>query len=356
MTRREFVTTAACAAAASAFGAPLSKSPAKAGGEIRSLLLHLGRNMWGWTPPPTLTIKDYKPLATMLECREDLWRAATAHAAKRGLNMIVIDLGEALQYPSHPELAVKGAWSPDKMKDEIARLKSMGLEAIPKLNFSTTHNGWLGEYRNMLATPTYYRVCEDVIKDVAEIFGTPRFLHIGFDEEAVRHQQNSTCDLAIVVRKGDLWWHDFLHIVRTSEKFGMRPWNWSDYCCHHEEYFTKCPKCVLQGSWYYDEADGDFSLDPKANQDAPILQSIITLEKHGFDQVPCGSNWVGWLRKKHGKNADDVIGKLVKFSRTHISSDRLKGFMMAPWAQCTSKESNEKNIRGIDLFADALSS
>ncbi len=352
MTRRDFVTTAALAATAGAVGA----APAKKAGEIHSLLLHLGRNMWGWAPPEGMMVKakGFKPAATTLECREDLWRAATDHAAAKGLNMVVIDIGEALVYPSHPELAVKGAWSPDKMRSEIARLKAMGLEAIPKLNFSMTHNAWLGEYRTMLATRKYYQVCEDVIKDVAEIFNTPRFLHIGFDEETTKHQEWSARELAVVVRKGELWWHDFLHIVRTSEKLGMRPWNWADYGWHHEEYFTQCPKSVLQGTWYYDEEDGDFSLDPKVNPHANLLREFITLEKHGFDQVPCGTNWVGWRRKKNGKNADDVIGKLIKFGRRHIAPERLKGFMMAPWAQCDTPESNEKNIRGIDLFAEGL--
>ncbi len=354
LTRRNFVKTAAMATTAAALGA----TSAKKDNEIRSLLLHLGRNMWGWTAPEGMQVKQkgFRALATTLECKEELWRAATDHAAAKGLNMVVIDLAEGLVYPSHPELAVKGAWTPDKMRSEIARLKAKGIELIPKLNFSTTHNGWLGEYRGMIATRTYYRVCEDLIKDVAEIFNTPRFFHIGFDEETTRHQENSKRDLAVIVRKGDLWWHDFLHIVRTSEKHGMRPWNWSDYGWHHKEYFTQCPKCVLQGTWYYDEADGDFSLDEKVNSDAFRLRELITLEEHGFDQVPCGTNWAGWKRQKNGKNADDVIGKLVKFSRKHIAAERLKGFMMAPWAMCDKPENNAKNIRAIDLFADALKS
>ena len=30
--------------------------------------------------------------------------------------------------------------------------------------------------------------------------------------------------------------------------------------------------------------------------------------------------------------------------------------MMAPWAQCDTPENNEKNLRGIDLFAEGLKS
>ena len=40
--------------------------------------------------------------------------------------MVVMDLGEFLEYPSHPELAVKGSWSADRMRAEVKRLRAMG--------------------------------------------------------------------------------------------------------------------------------------------------------------------------------------------------------------------------------------
>ncbi len=58
----------------------------------------------------------------------------------------------------------------EKLRAELNRLRGMGLEPIPKLNFSTTHNGWLKYYRRMLSTPTYYKVCEDVLRDAYKIF------------------------------------------------------------------------------------------------------------------------------------------------------------------------------------------
>ena len=65
--------------------------------------------------------------------------AATQRMQKVRMNMVVIDLGEAIQYQSHPELAVKGTRPVEKFRKELARLRAMGLEPIPKLNFSTTH-------------------------------------------------------------------------------------------------------------------------------------------------------------------------------------------------------------------------
>ena len=51
---------------------------------------------------------------------------------------------------------------------------------------------------------------------------------------------------------------------------------------------------------------------------------------------------------------DDVIGKLVKLGREVISDQHLLGFMMAPWASCDNEENTQTNLRGVDLFADAL--
>ena len=364
ISRRSFLGgAAALAASGCATKAPLARYVAP--GEIKALLLHLGHNMWcDWFPADmdaaavaaaVAVSPGRTPLPdTELRSKDDLWRKATDHAAAKGLNMIVIDLGEGLVYPSHPELSIKGSWSPEKMRDEIARLNALGLEVIPKLNFSTTHNGWLKQYRRMLSTPTYYKVCEDIIADVAEIFDRPRFFHIGFDEETASHQNGSRRCLYISVRKGEFWWYDFLHIVRTVEKNGMRAWTWSDFGWDHPDFYTRCPKTVLMSNWYYDESYGGFELAENKTSCHKRLKGFYDLDKAGFEQVPCGTNWAGWKRKKLNIGADDVIGKLVKLCRRDVSKQLLKGFLMAPWASCDTQEHLDFNIKGIDLFAEAL--
>ena len=360
--RRDFIGMAAMSAAAGIAGCASERAVVawRGTGQIKALLLHLGHNMWcDWYPEGfDYSRLDEKRLRKLpdaeLRSKEPLWRKVTDHASAKGVNMIVIDLGEGLVYPSHPELAIKGSWSPDKMRDEVLRLRGMGIEAIPKLNFSTTHNGWLKQYRRMLSTPTYYSVCEDLIADVSEIFGQPRFMHIGFDEETAHHQDNDGRTLMITVRKGEFWWHDFLHIVKTVERNGMRPWAWSDFGWNNPDYYTRCPKSVVQSNWYYDECYGGF--DPATNHTSDLkrLRAFWDLEKAGYDQVPCGTNWVGWKRREAKVGADDVIGKVVELGRKVIGKDRLLGFMMAPWASCDNDGNVETNTRGIDLFADAL--
>ena len=77
---------------------------------------------------------------------------------RAGLNMIVIDLGDGVRYQSHPEIAVKKAWSPARLRRELKKLRDAGLEPIPKLNFSTAHDAWLGPYAGIVSSKTYYQV------------------------------------------------------------------------------------------------------------------------------------------------------------------------------------------------------
>lgn len=328
-------------------------------GDIRALYIRLGNNMWcDW--PTQVMGSDLEKAVTLLPERkrpniklitvDSLWRKVTDHAAESGINMLVVDLGEGLRYPSHPELAVEGSWSVEKMRAEISRLNALGIEVIPKLNFSTTHNGWMKDYRHMVSSAPYYQMCSDVIADAMEIFGHPRFFHIGYDEEEIGHQNTFSYRMQ---RVDESWWLDFLYIIGEVEKNGARPWVWSDYGWHHPEYYERCPKSVIQQNWYYDEAYGGFDPEMNKTQDYERLIAFWDLDKAGFDQVPCGTNWVGFKRKELNIDADDVIGKLVRTCRKVISKEHLYGFMMAPWSACT-EEGTDFQLHAIDLFKEAL--
>ena len=268
--------------------------------EMRGMFLQFGNNMWSDVPVKDWALTKKEDLAEVssldvLRFDEEVWRRLTDRMEQKGFNAVVMDLGEGCIYPSHPELAVKGSWSAERLQKELARLRGIGIEPIPKLNFSTCHDTWLKEYGRMVSTPEYYRVCADVIRDVCEIFDKPRLLHLGYDEENFGNQRKYAY---AVVRQGELWWHDFLFFVKTVEKLGMRPWIWSDKIWHgKDEFLSRMPKSVMQSNWYYRQWF-DFESIPKERR--VHLESFLTLEKAGFDQIPCGTNWVGEGRRKLG--------------------------------------------------------
>ena len=346
MTRKEFLGgVAALAAAKPSF----AKSPA----EIRAVLLHRGMNLWGeWRAPNEPKVEGKRYTNDEICFSEDVWNRTIDHAKKRGFNMVVMDLGEFLSYPSHPELAVKGSWSADRMRAEVRRLRKMGLEPIPKLNFSASHHMWLKEYGRMLSTRPYYRVCADVLKDVSEIFECPRFIHLGFDEETPNNQKGR---LVVCVRQNEMWWNDLLWFVRGVEKLGSRAWIFSDYGWHHEGFAEKCPKSVLQSNWYYNEDAQGYDLDSMIDWFKPKLRLFADLDKAGFDQVPCPSNWLSPKLKASGRTENsDCADEVVKFCRANISAERLKGFMMASWAECKSEWAFKFNCAGMDQLAAAM--
>ena len=312
--------------------------------EMRGMFLQLGNNMWSDVPVKDWALTKKEDLAEVssldvLRFDEEVWRRLTDRMVQKGFNAVVMDLGEGCIYPSHPELAVRGSWSAERLQKELARLRGIGIEPIPKLNFSTCHDTWLKEYGRMVSTPEYYRVCADVIRDVCEIFDKPRLLHLGYDEENFGNQRKYAY---AVVRQGELWWHDFLFFVKTVEKLGMRPWIWSDYIWRHkDEFLSRMPKSVMQSNWYYRQWF-DFESIPKERR--VHLESFLTLEKAGFDQIPCGSNWA----------CDENIAGLVRFCRKNIAPERLKGFLMTTWG-ATLPNHEAKLLRGIDLAAAAMS-
>ena len=340
LNRREFISSAAGALALGSCptvalaGKPEPKF-------IWSYLAHFGVN--SWKDVPLETQDPSMPEKWLTRCcadhvrfDEESWKRISAALAKAGCNQIIIDIAEILVYPSHPELAVKGSWSVERLRNEIDRLRGMGFEVIPKLNFSACHDTWLKDYHRMVSTAKYYQVCEDLIKDVAEIFDKPRFFHLGYDEETANHQRNH---LFAVCRQGELWWHDFLWFVKETEKTGMRPWIWSDYVWHHPDlFFKRMPKSVLQSNWYY-SSEFDFAKlkELKKDQYITYVKAYEDLDKAGFDQVPTGSNW----------SYDTNFAGTVAHCRKVCSPERLKGFMMAPWF-FTLPGWEKKNLEAID--------
>ena len=196
------------------------------------------------------------------------------------MNMLVIDLGEGVKYKSHPELVVKGTWSTKKLRKELKAIRKMGLEPIPKLNFSTAHDAWMGPYSRCVSTKPYYKVCRDLIKKAVDIFDGPRFFHLGMDEETAEHQRHYAY---AVMRQHDLWWHDLEFLVKQVEKQKARPWGWSDYVWHHpDDFYIRMPESVLQSNWYYGKSF--------ANSDTGA-NAYKGLEEHGYGQIPTGGNW-----------------------------------------------------------------
>ena len=322
---------------------------------IWALYLMLGVNMW-WDEYEKVDFDD------------DAWEKIVEEVKASGLNTIVLDLAEGVQYKSHPEIAHPGAWSTDRVRAEVKRLREMGITLIPKMNFSATHHLWLGKYRKMMSTDIYYDVCKDLIKEVYELFDHPEYIHLGMDEEGntriLRYEQNF-----VSFRRGELLFHDLKFLCDCVKETGAKPWIWSDNYNDHTEEFKKYidTENILLSPWYYHAIKKehfrkisdmqmyvDFysqplfkDLDITYVEEDPALafsrNHTISVTEDGYDVVPTASTF-----NKNEYNADD----LVDHYKTNAKKERVKGFMTAPWVH-TTNENVEEIIKGIRLLADA---
>lgn len=296
---------------------------------IWAYLVHLSFNMW--CDREVQEWGNYGVYKPYLRFDEELWEELLNLMPRAGINMVVIDLGDGVQYHSHPEIAVQGAWSTAKLQEDLKRLRDRGLEPIPKLNFSTAHDAWLGEYSRCVSSPRYYAVCRDLIEEVIELFAQPRFFHLGMDEETWEHQRHYAY---AVVRQHELWWEDFQFLVGQVERHGVQAWVWSDYYWHHPDTFLRnMPRSVVQSNWYY---GAEFDTQEMA------VRAYIDLAQHGFAQIPTGSNW-----------ANDVnFERTVQFCRQNIPSEGLLGFLQTTWKP-TLVECRQKHLDALQQVAQA---
>ncbi len=325
-TRRDFLKTTGAATLAAMLPRVGHTAPKEK--MIWANLLHLSFNMWEDWPAPGKEMRYFRPY---LRFDEKLWDDLLEKMAAAKMNMVVIDLGDGVRYDSHPEIAVKNAWNVEKLRSELRKMRDMGLEPIPKLNFASSHDAWLGEYSRRLSTDKYYEVCADLIAEVTEIFDKPRFFHLGMDEETAGHQKYYQY---VVVRQYDLWWKDFLFLQDEVKKAGSRPWIWSDYLWRHpEDFFEKMPKDVLQSNWYYGTKFGDDKM----------VKAYDRLEEHGFDQIPTASN------HSHPEN----FRLTMRYCTNHISQKHLKGFLQTPWRP-TIAEYRDHHLEAIEVVGTAI--
>ncbi len=298
-----------------------------------SLLIHLSKNMWSDKPE--------QGYSRVLKFDEDVWNETVKYAAEVGINAIVLDVGDAVVYESHPEISIEGAWTREKVHEEIEKLKKLGIALYPKLNFSTCHDAWLGEYGKMVSTSVYYEVCKDLIHEVIDIFENPEYMHLGMDEEwddfgIFGRRRDLECS-----RFNDLYFHDLNFFCDCAREKGSKPWIWADaYWRYPEKFVEKVPKDVLVSPWDYDYLLSDrIDLDRR-----PIIHnSIYELPEAGYNVVPCGSNHLTVVNMDH----------LTRYTMDKADHNHVMGFMMASWAN-TAADRKYTIFEGIQLMGNAI--
>ena len=305
--------------------------------KIWALYAKMCNNMWS-------DIQEDK-----IEFDEDFWRYIVDGAVKAGFNTIMLDVGDAVKFKSHPELAVEGSWEPEKMIAEVRRCRELGIELVPRINFSSAHNFWMKDWRRMTSSEPYYRFCRDVLKDIYEAFDGPSLIHFGYDEEVPLCCQHEGLEYS-VMRAGKLLTHDFRFLVDEIKKLGATPWCAHDLLWEHTEDYLRDidPKeNVIQSPWYYLGLRKEhFTPIPQFNDDGteneaykkgiryreedPFMRNATdywfggeALKKLelGFKYMPMASNYI----------SDHNIDDMLWYFKTNAPDEQIVGYFIANW-------------------------
>lgn len=300
------------------------------------ILVHLGMNMWG--------IKQ-----TELHFNDEVWNEYVEHCVKNGINFIVMDIGEGVQWESHPELSIKGSWSKEKVASEVLRLREKGIELIPKLNFSATHDAWLGIYERMVSTPEYYKVTKDLIEEIYEMFLHPSAIHIGMDEENWKHAKS---DSMVVIRNSSLQVDDINYFTKCVEDLGATCHMWHDpYCNVKEEDAARIKGTVMPYVWmYYSYLKENWTLISEQSQEVIDFYATEFVRRYGYtieyvEESPSVINAMKLLQdffkeKRHFflatsnlyiKNCECDAVEYVRRNNADLSL--LDGMIGTPWSQ-----------------------
>jgi hypothetical protein len=289
---------------------------------IKGILIHIGTNLWyevGNNRGGGEKVWQ-RAGSDKMRFEKDLFWELVDHAKACGINTVVLDLADGIVYESHPELAIEGSIEREELMEMIKRLRELGLDIIPKLNFSTCHDVWLKDYSRMVSTKPYYDVCRDIINEVCDVF-EPEIIHLGMDEENYENQSKYDC---AVVRQNDLWWHDLRFLVDVVESRGAKAMIWSDYARHRPDEFTKkCPKSVVQCPWYYfNKFEGDLTEGERIR-----VEPFLRLADAGYTIIAGGSS----------EYFSDNVTLLDEFCRKRLPQDCYTGIIQTTWAATTEK-------------------
>lgn len=293
---------------------------------ISAYLIHLGVNFWREKDGDGGKLGFY---TDEMITEDAVWREVTDFIASQGINTLVIDLGEGVKYESHPEISCNNAWSKEKLKKELDRLRSIGLNPIPKLNFAATHDAWLKEYGRMLSTPTYYRVVDDLITEVSELFDTPDLFHIGMDEEFPHTIEYQRAYGITHMRQGEVYWKDMDFYLSVCNKNKTRAWTWCDMAW----FMRDGVKNRLSREYIVSNAMYERLINFDKFFQHPGVDTYYFLSEQGFEQIPTCATY------QYSENPADCVSLFKDLKG-------VKGFITAPWFRT-------REIDKLKLMAEA---
>ena len=310
-----------------------------------------------WALFVELSLSQWQPKREKVEFDEEYWNELIKKCADTGINTIVIDVGDGVQYESHPEIVIDGAWSKEKVLAEVKKCREYGIELIPKLNFSTGHAYWMGEYRRMTSSTRYYNFCHNILREIYEMFDKPSYIHLGMDEENII--TTACAEDVVIYRKNEVLIKDLKFLFDEVNSLGAKPWIWHEPLVHYTEIYEKFigpDEAVISPWWYWSYTEDEhfpiisdidnhyYDKGIRYEKDVPMrvefMQKIVPLLEKGYKYIPTPSTFYC-----PETNTDDTL----KYFKENCPDEQIIGYMTAPWREIDGKYKDTYDL-SLDLL------
>ena len=259
--------------------------------KFAAIELCIGHNMWFDKNAPWNMGEHYNKFRDFLYFDRAVWDRVTEELPRLGVSAVIVNLAEGVKYDCAPELAVKGSLEKQEIKEMLARLKELGITAIPKLDFSAAHDAWMGNYSKMPDTCAYREFVKKIIAEVCEIFNYPEYFHLGMGDETVEYQKYYGL---MIVRGPKSYWRDAYTMFDACRECGAKPIISGDSYYRDPLVFDKmipddvviaAPYIELWGGRIENETD-EFGRDPRSELQKKL--ETLTNRKNEFILVGKG--------------------------------------------------------------------
>jgi hypothetical protein len=219
-------------------------------------------------------LTHYDPRWWEQKSRERRFNRATTRAVIRatadtGMNLLIIDVADAVLYRSLPHLRKRYSVPMTELTELVEFAREAGLEVVPKLNFARSprhrHSHWLDPEQSQPDSPTFWKQGLAAVDEVLDATGAT-MLHVGMDEDDTRSPDE--------YRKATLR----LHRELTRRKIRMLMWaevgheTWRPQQRWKEiPTLRELPRDVILMPWSYTNVIDDWAR---------------RLKRWGFDVVP----------------------------------------------------------------------
>ena len=297
---------------------------------INAMLMHLSSNMWckkGHSYNAQKEVDDFIYRDKMFTDKET-WIKVCDFCVGCGMDTIFIDIGDGVVLDSHPEIAIDGAWTKEEFKAELDRLRKKGITPLPKFNFSSAHSAWMGKYGYMVGTQKYYEVCRDLIEEVCDIFDSPKYFHIGMEEEDAASQKNKP---VIIVRAPEIMMRDINYLADICKGKGARPCIWLNAEMINsfggeENFKNNVSKDIVMTPYYYRWVRPYYTEE----QIPETVKLMKKLGEWGYDMIACSSTWNWHL----------AMYDIMYYCKNNVDKKHILGYMMASWMLTDPKKYN----------------